>query len=97
MAGIVGLQVVTPMMGLALVVATLRGLFGGRREMEARAAGGASASLPQPSAGPDEPRDLGNFWVDVTRACVRFMLPLALVWSLLLTSQGVPSSLQAAP
>ena len=97
MAGIVGLQVVTPMMGLALVVATLRGLFGGRREMEARAAGGAAVSSPSPSAGSDEARDLGNFWVDVTRACVRFMLPLALVWSLLLTSQGVPSSLQAAP
>ncbi|MCD0502023.1 potassium-transporting ATPase subunit KdpA, partial [Bordetella petrii] len=30
MMGIVTLQVVTPMMGLALVAATLRGLFGGR-------------------------------------------------------------------
>ncbi|OZI72298.1 potassium-transporting ATPase subunit KdpA [Bordetella genomosp. 12] len=30
MTGIVGLQVVTPLMGLALVAATLRGLFGGR-------------------------------------------------------------------
>lgn len=30
MTGIVGLQVVTPMMGLALAVATLRALFGGR-------------------------------------------------------------------
>ena len=30
MVGIVGLQVITPMMGLAMVVATLRGLFGGR-------------------------------------------------------------------
>ena len=30
MVGIVGLQVVTPIMGLAIVVATLRGLFGGR-------------------------------------------------------------------
>lgn len=87
MAGIVGLQVVTPMMGLALVVATLRGLFGGR-DAQAAPAGADSATRD---------RDLGNFWVDVTRACVRFMLPLALLWSLLLTSQGVPSTLQAAP
>ena len=33
MVGIVGLQVVTPIMGLAMVVATLRGLFGGRQAM----------------------------------------------------------------
>ncbi|MDH5821675.1 potassium-transporting ATPase subunit KdpA [Luteimonas sp. RD2P54] len=95
MAGIVGLQVVTPMMGLALVVATLRGLFGGRREMAARASG--QPDSVSAAATPDQARDLGNFWVDVTRASVRFMLPLALMWSLLLTSQGVPSTLQAAP
>jgi K+-transporting ATPase ATPase A chain len=55
MVGIVGLQVVTPMMGLALVVATLRALFGGRET--------------PPSALPEgEARDVGNFWVDVMRA-----------------------------
>jgi len=40
MTGIVGLQVVTPMMGLALAVATLRALFGGRA-----AAQGSNAAL----------------------------------------------------
>mgnify|MGYP001002283172 CR=1 FL=1 len=40
MTGIVGLQVVTPMMGLALAVATLRALFGGRT-----AAQGSNAAL----------------------------------------------------
>ncbi|MET0815712.1 MAG: potassium-transporting ATPase subunit KdpA, partial [Pseudoxanthomonas sp.] len=41
--------------------------------------------------------DVGNYWADVTRATVRFMLPLCLLWSLLLTSQGVPSTLAAGP
>ena len=81
MVGIVGLQVVTPMMGLALVVATLRALFGGKQN-NAHETGDA---------------DVGNYWADVTRATVRFMLPLCLLWSVLLTSQGVPSTLAAGP
>jgi len=81
MVGIVGLQVVTPMMGLALVVATLRALFGGK-EKNAHDTGEAN---------------VGNYWADVTRATVRFMLPLCLLWSVLLTSQGVPSTLAAGP
>ncbi len=81
MVGIVGLQVVTPMMGLALVVATLRALFGGK-EKDAHETGEA---------------DAGNYWADVTRATVRFMLPLCLLWSVLLTWQGVPSTLAAGP
>ncbi|MEA5126491.1 potassium-transporting ATPase subunit KdpA [Xanthomonas floridensis] len=44
MTGIVGLQVVTPMMGLALAVATLRALFGGR------AIAGPSDALPASDA-----------------------------------------------
>jgi len=114
MVGIVGLQVVTPMMGLAIAVATLRGLTAAR-------SGGASAppaavgDRPR-MAGPAEPepvasrqgwpqgtdrsstdRDLGNYWVDVTRATLRFMLPLCLLWSALLTWQGVPATLDAGP
>lgn len=81
MVGIVGLQIATPMMGLALVVATLRALFGGK-EKNAHDTGEA---------------DVGNYWADVTRATVRFMLPLCLLWSVLLTSQGVPSTLAAGP
>lgn len=79
MAGIVGLQVITPMMGLALVVATLRALFGGRTDTRQADA------------------DVGNYWADVVRPTVRFMLPLCLLWSVLLTSQGVPSTLQSGP
>lgn len=83
MTGIVGLQVVTPVMGLAVVVATLRGLFGGRQAQRVE----------------DEPPaiDVGNFWADVVRATLRFVLPLCLVLSLLLTWQGVPATLAAGP
>ena len=83
MTGIVGLQVVTPMMGLALVVATLRGLFGGRSKDAVATPGGEA--------------DVGNYWADVIRPAVRLMLPLCLLWSLLLTWQGVPSTLQGGP
>jgi K+-transporting ATPase ATPase A chain len=88
MVGIVGLQVITPMMGLALVVATLRALMGGRQTM---AAAGALAA----TSGGDA--DVGNYWADLIRPTLRFMLPLCLLWSVLLTSQGVPSTLAAGP
>ncbi len=32
---------------------------------------------------------IGNFWVDVTRAILYVLLPLALIWSVVLVSQGV--------
>ncbi len=88
MVGIVGLQVATPMMGLALVVATLRALMGGRQAMQPGSDPGKAMET--------EP-DVGNYWADVVRASVRFLLPLCLLWSVLLTSQGVPSTLQAGP
>ena len=86
MTGITGLQVVTPMMGLALAVATLRALFA--RSSQAAAASGA---------GDDRQVAVGNYYVDVVRLCVRFLLPLCLVWTLLLTSQGVPSTMAGGP
>lgn len=82
MVGIVGLQVVTPMMGLAVAVATMRGLFAPRAEAQSSGVKG------------DADRDLGNYWADVTRATLRFMLPLCLLWSALLTWQGVPATLE---
>ncbi|PNS08101.1 potassium-transporting ATPase subunit KdpA [Solilutibacter silvestris] len=88
MVAIVGLQVITPMMGLALVVATLRALMGGRQAMH-------PGNDPTRTAG--EEADVGNYWADTIRATVRFLLPLCLLWSVLLTSQGVPSTLQAGP
>jgi potassium-transporting ATPase potassium-binding subunit len=87
MVGIVGLQVITPMFGLAVLVATLRGLFGGREAMQSTAATNEGAALE------GQERDVGNFWVDITRAALRILLPLCLLWSLLLAWQGVPSTL----
>src|SRR4249919_1460074 len=81
LAGIVTLQVVTPAMGLAIGLAVLRGLFGGRNVAVAKEG---------------ETRDLGNFYVDTVRSVLRVFLPLMLVWSLLLTWQGVPSTFDGA-
>ncbi|MHC9016977.1 potassium-transporting ATPase subunit KdpA [Stenotrophomonas bentonitica] len=89
MTAITGLQVVTPMMGLALVVATLRALFGARPEdVPADQAALLSA---------DRRVDVGNYYADVVRSSVRFMLPLCLLWAVLLTSQGVPATLAGGP
>ena len=88
MVGIVGLQVATPMMGLALVVATLRALMGGRQAMQ-------PGGDPVTTAGAEA--DVGNYWADLVRPTLRFLLPLCLLWSLLLTSQGVPATLAAGP
>ncbi|MEY2583094.1 MAG: potassium-transporting ATPase potassium-binding subunit [Ilumatobacteraceae bacterium] len=38
-------------------------------------------------------RNLGNFWVDLTRTIVRILLPLALVFTVVLLSQGVVQNL----
>ncbi|EXS24434.1 K+-transporting ATPase, A subunit [Acinetobacter baumannii 573719] len=86
MTGIVGLQVITPMMGLALVVATLRVFFYQRQ----------SHIAADVAEQPDQIL-IGNYWADVIRPTVRFLLPLCFVWSLLLNSQGVPSTFQSGP
>ena len=83
MTGITGLQVVTPMMGLALAVATLRAMFAPTRT--------------DVTDDGDRRIDVGNYYRDVLRLCVRFMLPLCLLWTVLLASQGVPSTFVAGP
>ncbi|KAB7765466.1 potassium-transporting ATPase subunit KdpA [Xanthomonas maliensis] len=109
MTGIVGLQVVTPMMGLALAVATLRALFGGRSALSASARPALAGSDEVEPAATQQPRpqsgaaldalpeaDVGNYWADVIRASVRVLLPLCLLWTVLLAWQGVPSTMQGA-
>jgi K+-transporting ATPase ATPase A chain len=39
---------------------------------------------------------IGNFWVDLTRTCLRILLPLSFVFAIVLTSQGVVQNLTAA-
>ena len=65
MTGVVGLQVITPMMGLALVVATLRAFFYQRPSHIA-------ADIAEQ---PDQIL-IGNYWADVIRPTVRFCFPL---------------------
>jgi K+-transporting ATPase ATPase A chain len=36
---------------------------------------------------------VGNFWVDMTRSVLYILLPLAIIWTLLLSSQGVVQTL----
>jgi K+-transporting ATPase ATPase A chain len=83
---IVTLQFVTPAMGLAICLAVLRGLLGGKK------LGGNNKD----TAAEGEERDLGNYYVDVTRAVVRVLIPAAAILALLLTWQGVPSSYEGA-
>jgi K+-transporting ATPase ATPase A chain len=78
---IVTLQFVTPAMGLAVCLAVLRGLHGGNNK---------------DIAVEGEERDLGNYYVDVSRALVRVLIPIAGILALLLTWQGVPSSYEGA-
>ena len=97
MTGIVGLQMVTPVMGLALVAAVLRGLFGGGQAGSSPGSRGTGQAAAPRGDGSVTTVDVGNYWADVTRATLRFMLPLCLVVSVLLTSQGVPATLAGGP
>ncbi|HEX6838479.1 MAG TPA: potassium-transporting ATPase subunit KdpA [Polyangia bacterium] len=45
--------------------------------------------------GPDGPRTVGNFWVDLIRCTVYVLLPLCIVFALVLVSQGVIQSFSA--
>jgi K+-transporting ATPase ATPase A chain len=40
-------------------------------------------------------KTIGNFWVDLTRTTLYILLPLAIIWSLLLVSQGVVQTFSA--
>ncbi len=80
MVAITALQIITPAAGLAALVAILRGLTGGRNA--------------EVKAG--EPRDLGNYYVDVAKAMTRIFIPFAFILALLLTWQGVPSTFSGA-
>ena len=40
---------------------------------------------------------VGNFWVDLTRTTLYILLPLSIVWSLVLVSQGVVQTMGAYP
>ncbi|WP_032878716.1 potassium-transporting ATPase subunit KdpA [Acinetobacter colistiniresistens] len=87
MTVIVGLQYLSPIMGLALLAAMLRALFLQSNQNHAQST--------------DKKRwnqiNLGNYWMDIIRPLFRFFIPLGLVLSLFLTFQGVPATLSAGP
>ncbi|MBO3653731.1 potassium-transporting ATPase subunit KdpA [Acinetobacter bereziniae] len=91
MVGIVGLQIITPMMGLAMVVATVRALF----SLPTNDFSTADHSIPFNSK--VQKINVGNYWADVIRPTFRFLIPLCMAWSLLLNSQGVPATFQGGP
>jgi K+-transporting ATPase ATPase A chain len=39
-----------------------------------------------------ETKELGNFWVDLTRSCLYVLIPLSLIAAIVLVSQGVPQN-----
>ncbi|MFW1952118.1 potassium-transporting ATPase subunit KdpA [Acinetobacter beijerinckii] len=87
MTVIVGLQYLSPIMGLALLTAMLRALF-----LQSKDQALENIELKNASQ-----INLGNYWMDMIRPLFRFFIPLGLVFSLLLTFQGVPSTLSAGP
>lgn len=91
MVGIVGLQIITPMMGLAMVVATVRALFYKHSNTVTDADQQTSFNSKVNKI------NVGNYWADVIRPTFRFLIPLCMIWSLLLNSQGVPSTFQGGP
>ena len=91
MVGIVGLQIITPMMGLAMVVATVRALFLKHSNTVTDADQQTSFNSKVNKI------NVGNYWADVIRPTFRFLIPLCMIWSLLLNSQGVPSTFQGGP
>jgi K+-transporting ATPase ATPase A chain len=81
LAAVVTAQFVTPAIGLAAMLATVRGLAGG-------APGGRRDAWGDV--------DLGNAWADVVRGLTRVLVPLSTVLAALLTWQGVPATLAGA-
>ncbi len=43
----------------------------------------------------NQSKKLGNFWVDINRSIIYILLPLSILWSVLLASQGVIQNLSA--
>ncbi|NCI78910.1 potassium-transporting ATPase subunit KdpA [Acinetobacter kanungonis] len=85
MTVIVGLQYLSPLLGLAMLVAMLRALF---LQPKTQTAQGKTTW---------DKINLGNFWMDIIRPLLRFFIPLAMLFSLLFTFQSVPSTLSSGP
>ncbi|MFW2044385.1 potassium-transporting ATPase subunit KdpA, partial [Acinetobacter sp. ULE_I053] len=85
MVVIVGFQIITPMMGLAMVVATVRALFYPQSNTLSESDQNLSFENKVKKI------NVVNYWADVIRPTFRFLIQLCMIWSLLLNSQVVPS------
>jgi K+-transporting ATPase ATPase A chain len=74
MAGLAVQNFLSAAVGIAVLVALVRGLAG-RRNAD--------------GDGDGAPAGIGNFWADITRATLYVLLPLSIVGALVLASQGV--------
>lgn len=81
MFAITAMQVITPMVGLAVLAAVTRTLFAAPDQVKHDADGRVI---------------VGNFHRDLVRGIVRLMLPLAFVFALFLVWQGVPATFEGA-
>ena len=81
MAGLAVQNFLSAATGIAAFLALVRGLV-------------AAAPPPQevPAAPSPHVASLGNFWADITRATLYILLPLSLLFSIVLVSQGVPQT-----
>jgi K+-transporting ATPase ATPase A chain len=87
MAGLAWHNFVSAATGIALAIALIRGLTR-RPSTPPGALLGVSAG-PTPSVPKGHgAREVGNFWVDLTRCCLYVLLPLSLLGALVLVSQG---------
>jgi K+-transporting ATPase ATPase A chain len=48
-------------------------------------------------AGPDAPKTLGNFWVDLIRSIVYVLLPVSIVVALVFVAMGIPQTFDGYP
>ena len=82
MAGLTVQNFVSAAVGIAVLLAFIRGL---RARITETSGGPDTSAMPAVSG-------LGNFWADATRATLYILVPLSLTLSLLLIWQGVPQN-----
>ena len=86
MAGLAVQNFASAAVGIAVAVALVRGFTRGS------AKSGLRGSAGQPGPGADQ---LGNFWVDLVRICVRILLPLSVLAAVVLVAGGAIQNLSA--
>jgi K+-transporting ATPase ATPase A chain len=87
MAGLAWQNFVSAATGVALAIALIRGLTRRPSTPLVASAEVAAGAAPSPVKGRSA-REIGNFWVDLTRCCLYVLLPISVVGALALVWQG---------